>query len=147
MCATSAFAREDLAALAAQQLNALAQKVSTRLGLTLRAGADVRDYVAARCTKEKGAAGLAEACDQIFRALSEYCLQTDARLTGTVTLTAKPEGVQFALNDAAPADLSALLPAEYCYYNQPLLELIRHDLDITEHIDDRALQFALTLQN
>ena len=125
VCATSAFAREDLAALAAQQLNALAQKVSTRLGLTLCAGADVRDYVAARCTKEKGAAGLAEACDQIFRALSEYCLQTDAKLTGTVTLTAKPEGVQFALNDAAPADLSALLPAEYT----GAAEAVRAELD------------------
>ena len=125
VCATSAFAREDLAALAAQQLNALAQKVSARLGLTLCAGADVRDYVAARCTKEKGAAGLAEACDQIFRALSEYCLQTDAKLTGTVTLTAKPEGVQFALNDAAPADLSALLPAEYT----GAAEAVRAELD------------------
>ena len=125
VCATSAFAREDLAALAAQQLNALAQKVSTRLGLTLRAGADVRDYVAARCTKEKGAAGLGEACDEIFRALSEYCLQTDAKLTGTVTLTAKPEGVQFALNDAAPADLSALLPAEYT----GAAEAVRAELD------------------
>ena len=72
VCATSAFAREDLAALAAQQLNALAQKVSARLGLTLSAGADVRDYVAARCSKEKGAAGLAECCDKMFRALSEY---------------------------------------------------------------------------
>ena len=125
VCATSAFAREDLAALAAQQLNALAQKVSVRLGLTLCAGADVRDYVAARCTKEKGAAGLAEACDEIFRALSEYCLQTDAKLTGTVTLTAKPEGVQFALNDAAPADLSALLPAEYT----GAAEAVRAELD------------------
>ena len=125
VCATSAFAREDLAALAAQQLNALAQKVSARLGLTLCAGADVRDYVAARCTKEKGAAGLAEACDEIFRALSEYCLQTDAKLTGTVTLTAKPEGVQFALNDAAPADLSALLPAEYT----GAAEAVRAELD------------------
>ena len=113
VCATSAFAREDLAALAAQQLNALAQKVSARLGLTLSAGADVRDYVAARCTKEKGAAGLAEACDEIFRALSEYCLQTDAKLTGTVTLTAKPEGVWFCLNDQPEQELSALLPAEY----------------------------------
>ena len=113
VCETSTFAREDLAALAAQQLNALAQKVSARLGLTLCAGADVRDYVAAQCSKEKGAAGLAECCDKMFRALSEYCLQTDAKLTGTVTLTATPEGVQFALNDAAPADLSALLPAEY----------------------------------
>ena len=125
VCATSAFAREDLAALAAQQLNALARKVSTRLGLTLCAGADVRDYVAARCTKEKGAAGLGEACDEIFRALSEYCLQTDAKLTGTVTLTAKPEGVQFALNDAAPADLSALLPAEYT----GAAEAVRAELD------------------
>ena len=113
VCATSAFAREDLAALAAQQLNALAQKVSARLGLTLSAGADVRDYVAARCTKEKGAAGLAECCDKMFRALSEYCLQTDAKLTGTVTLTAKPEGVWFSLNGGGEQALSALLPAEY----------------------------------
>ena len=113
VCATSAFAREDLAALAAQQLNALAQKVSARLGLTLSAGADVRDYVAAQCSKEKGAAGLAECCDKMFRALSEYCLQTDAKLTGTVTLTAKPEGVWFCLNDQPEQELSALLPAEY----------------------------------
>ena len=113
VCATSAFARGDLAALAAQQLNALAQKVSARLGLTLSAGADVRDYVAAQCSKEKGAAGLAECCDKMFRALSEYCLQTDAKLTGTVTLTAKPEGVWFCLNDQPEQELSALLPAEY----------------------------------
>ena len=113
VCATSAFAREDLAALAAQQLNALAQKVSARLGLTLCAGADVRDYVASQCSKEKGAAGLAECCDKMFRALSEYCLQTDAKLTGTVTLTAKPEGVWFSLNDQPEQELSALLPAEY----------------------------------
>ena len=125
VCATSAFAREDLAALAAQQLNTLAQKVSTRLGLTLSAGADVRDYVAARCTKEKGATGLAEACDEIFRALSEYCLQTDAKLTGTVTLTAKPEGVWFSLNDQPEQELSALLPAEYT----GAAEAVRAELD------------------
>ena len=125
VCATSAFAREDLAALAAQQLNALAQKVSARLGLTLCAGADVRDYVAARCTKEKGAAGLGEACDEIFRALSEYCLQTDAKLTGTVTLTAKPEGVWFSLNGGGEQELSALLPAEYT----GAAEAVRAELD------------------
>ncbi len=33
--------------------------------------------MAAQCSKEKGAAGLAECCMTIFRALSEYCLQTD----------------------------------------------------------------------
>lgn len=113
VCETASYTREDLAALAAQQLNALAQKIRTRLGLTLSAGADVRDYVAAQCTAQKGAAGLAECCDHIFRALSEYCLQTDETLTGTVTLTAGPEGVLFRLNDGADQPLFDLLPAAY----------------------------------
>ena len=113
VCTTTPFAREDLAALAAQQLNALARKVQTRLGLTLSAGADVRDHVAARCTPEQGAAGLAACCDKIFRALSEYCLQTDKKLTGTVTLIARPDGIDFQLGNAAPARLFDLLPAAY----------------------------------
>ena len=113
VCTTTPFAREDLAALAAQQLNALARKVQTRLGLTLSAVADVRDHVAARCTPEQGAAGLAACCDKIFRALSEYCLQTDKKLTGTVTLTARPDGIDFQLGNAAPARLFDLLPAAY----------------------------------
>ena len=113
VCETASYTREDLAALAAQQLNALAQKIRTRLGLTLSAGADVRDYVAAQCTAQKGAAGLAECCDRIFRALSEYCLQTDETLTGTVTLTARPEGLLFRLNDGPEEPLFDLLPAAY----------------------------------
>ena len=113
VCETASYTREDLAALAAQQLNALAQKIRTRLGLTLAAGADVRDYVAAQCTAQKGAAGLSACTDRIFRALSEYCLQTDETLTGTVTLTAGPEGVQFRLNDSADQPLFDLLPAAY----------------------------------
>lgn len=113
VCETSAFAREALAALAAQQLNALAAKVKTRLGLTLSAGADVRDYVAAQCSPKQGAAGLSACCDKIFRALSEYCLQTDAALTGTITLTAREDGLDFALNDAGPQKLFDLLPTAY----------------------------------
>ena len=113
VCETGAFAREALAALAAQQLNALAAKVKTRLGLTLSAGADVRDYVAAQCSPKQGAAGLSACCDKIFRALSEYCLQTDAALTGTITLTAREDGLDFALNDAGPQKLFDLLPAAY----------------------------------
>ena len=113
VCETSAFAREALAALAAQQLNALAAKVKARLGLTLSAGADVRDYVAARCSPKQGAAGLSACCDKIFRALSEYCLQTDAALTGTITLTAREDGLDFALSDAGPRKLFDLLPAAY----------------------------------
>ncbi len=113
VCETASYTREDLAALAAQQLNALAQKIRTRLGLTLSVGADVRDYVAAQCTAQKGAAGLSACTDRIFRALSEYCLRTDKTLTGTVTLTAGPEGVLFRLNDGADQPLFDLLPAAY----------------------------------
>ena len=113
VCETASYTREDLAALAAQQLNALAQKIHTRLGLTLSAGADVRDYVAAQCTAQKGAAGLAECCDRIFRALSEYCLRTDKTLSGTAALTARPEGLLFRLNDGADQPLFDLLPAAY----------------------------------
>ena len=113
VCETASYTREDLAALAAQQLNALAQKIRTRLGLTLSAGADVRDYVAAQCTAQKGAAGLAECCDRIFRALSEYCLRTDKTLSGTAALTARPEGVLFRLNDGPEEPLFDLLPAAY----------------------------------
>ena len=113
VCETDSYTREDLAALAAQQLNALAQKIRTRLGLTLSAGADVRDYVAAQCTAQKGAAGLSACTDRIFRALSEYCLRIDETLTGTVTLTAGPEGVLFRLNDGADQPLFDLLPAAY----------------------------------
>ena len=113
VCETASYTREDLAALAAQQLNALAQKIRTRLGLTLSAGADVRDYVAAQCTAQKGAAGLSACTDRIFRALSEYCLRTDETLTGTVTLTACPEGLLFRLNDGPEEPLFDLLPAAY----------------------------------
>ena len=125
VCQTVPFTPDALAALAAQQLNALAQRVHSRLGLTLTAGAEVRDYVAAQCSKEKGAEGLADCCERIFRALSEYCLQTDAKLSGTVALTAAPEGLQFALNGAAPADLFSLLPAAYT----GAVEQIRAELD------------------
>ena len=113
VCETASYTRENLAALTAQQLNGLAQKIRTRLGLTLSAGADVRDYVAAQCTAQKGAAGLAECCDRIFRALSEYCLRTDKTLSGTAALTARPEGLLFRLNDGPEEPLFDLLPAAY----------------------------------
>ena len=113
VCETASYTREDLAALAAQQLNALAQKIRTRLGLTLSAGADVRDYVAAQCTAQKGAAGLSACTDHIFRAMSEYCLRTDKTMSGTAALTARPEGLLFRLNDGPEEPLFDLLPAAY----------------------------------
>ena len=125
VCQTAPYTRENLAALAAQQLNALAQKVRLRLGLTLSAGADVRDYVSAQCTPQKGAAGLSACCDRIFKALSEYCLRTEEKLTGTVTLTAAPEGLFFRLNDRPKAPLADLLPAAYT----GALDSIRAEID------------------
>ena len=125
VCQTAPYTRENLAALAAQQLNALAQKVRLRLGLTLLAGADVRDYVSAQCTPQKGAAGLSACCDRIFKALSEYCLRTEEKLTGTVTLTAAPEGLFFRLNDGPKAPLADLLPAAYT----GALDSIRAEID------------------
>ena len=125
VCQTAPYTRENLAALAAQQLNALAQKVRLRLGLTLSAGADVRDYVSAQCTPQKGAAGLSACCDRIFKALSEYCLRTEEKLTGTVTLTAAPEGLFFRLNDGPKAPLADLLPAAYT----DALDSIRAEID------------------
>ena len=113
VCTTQTFTGEDLTSMAAQQLNALAQKISVRLGLKLSAGADVRDFVAAQCSAQKGAAGLAACCDKIFRALSEYCLQTDKKLSGTVALTAEQNDVYFKLGDGEKQPLFALLPAEY----------------------------------
>ena len=74
---------------------------------------NMRDYVAAQCSPKQGAAGLSACCDKIFRALSEYCLQTDAALTGMITLTAREDGLDFALNDAGPQKLFDLLPAAY----------------------------------
>ena len=125
VCQTAPYTRENLAALAAQQLNALAQKVRLRLGLTLSAGADVRDYVSAQCTPQKGAAGLSACCDRIFKALSEYCLRTEEKLTGTVTLTAAPEGLFFRLNDGPKSPLADLLPAAYT----GALDSIRAEID------------------
>ncbi len=113
VCRTGDFAPEDLAALAAQQLNGLAQRVNARLGLTLSAGAQVRDYVAAQFSAQKGVASLGECCSSIFHALSEFCLQTDAKLTGTVTLTVEPEGMYFRLNGEEPRKIEDLLPAGY----------------------------------
>ena len=113
VCATGAYTAESLQKMAAQNLNALAQRVRARLHLTLTAGVEVRDHVAAQCTKAKGAGGLVEECDRIFRALSEYCLMNDLTEPGKVALSTEHGTVTFAVNGGAPASLYDLLPGEY----------------------------------
>ena len=113
VCQTGAFTAESLTALAAQELNALAQKVSARLSLTLSAGADVRDWVAAQCSKREGAAGLSSACERIFRALSEYCLNCEGTAAKAVSVTIQNGKPFYAVDGGEARDLLALLPAEY----------------------------------
>ena len=84
----------------------------------------MRDYVAARCSPKQGAAGLSACCDKIFRALSEYCLQTDAALTGTITLTAREGGLDFASTTPGPRSSSI-----YCRAYTGAVEEIRKELN------------------
>ena len=113
VCQTGAYSPESLQKLAAQCLNKLAQRVSARLHLKLRAGADVRDWVAARHNKAEGAGALASACEEIFRALSEYCLNQDAALSGQVQLLVQQDALYFAVNDLPQQPLASLLPGAY----------------------------------
>ncbi len=112
-CHTEDYTDESLTALAARQLNELSRKVNERLGLTLSAGSAVRDYVASCYSGSRGAAGMADCCDKIFRALSEYCLQTDAFKKGKAELSVADGQIYFAINGAKAAPLFELLPAEY----------------------------------
>ena len=125
VCSTGAYAQESMQKLAAQHLNALAQRVSARLSLTLSAGGDVRDHVAAQCTPVRGAEGIVEQCDKIFRALSEYCLLHDELTSGTVALRMDGDTLTFAINGGQPAPLYALLPGEY----KGALEAVQAELD------------------
>ena len=110
VCQTQPFTAEHLHALAARQINELARRCLRQLKLTLSAGSDVRDYVADSTTQREGAAGLAACCDQIFRALSEYCLRNDSFREGTVALDIKDGVLRFAIDQGQPAPLLDLLP-------------------------------------
>ena len=113
VCRTREFSPESLSALAAQQLNALSQRVLRQLKLTLQAGADVRDYVAAQCTRTEGAAGLSGCCERIFRALSEYCLGQDVLRKGSVALMVERQTLWFSIDGKKKGPLFDLLPAAY----------------------------------
>ena len=110
VCQTRPFTAEHLHAMAAGQLNDLARRCAKQLKLTLTAGTDVRDYVAGRTTPAEGAAGLASCCEEIFRALSEYCLRNDSFRQGSAALTVREGVLYFSVNGGAPAPLLELLP-------------------------------------
>ena len=70
----------------------------------------MRDYVADCTTEREGAAGLAACCDQMFRALSEYCLRNDSFREGTVALDVKDGVLRYSIDQSTPAPLLDLLP-------------------------------------
>ena len=115
VCRTQAFTPEALAAVAARELNWLAQRVRRQCGLALTMGADVRDLLAAQYGKTTGMQAMRDYGDTVYRALAEYVLDADEPpADGTpAALTAVDGKLLLSVNGGAPFDLLALLPQQY----------------------------------
>lgn len=115
ICRTEAFTPEALSAIAARELNELAQKVRKQCGLALRMGADVRDLLAAQYGKTSGMQAMRDYGDCIYRALAEYVLDADpAPAPGTAAVLTVQDGrLMAAVAEGSPFDLLALLPQQY----------------------------------
>ncbi len=113
VCATVPFAAEPLVAIAGVALDDLAARVSANLGFVLQSDDAVRDFVAGQAHLASGANGILAACEKVFRAISEYCLARDVLPEGCMTLSVTEDALFFAMNDAEPELLFALLPAAY----------------------------------
>ncbi len=115
VCKTQAFSPESLAAIAARELNALAQKVRDKCGLTLSMGAALRDLVAAQYGKSGGMAALQQYTDNISRALAEYLLNADTMpKPGTPAVLRVDHGrLMASVGGGVEFDLFALLPQQY----------------------------------
>ena len=115
VCRTQAFTPEALAAVAARELNWLAQRVRKQCGLALTMGADVRDLLAAQYGKTTGMQAMRDYCESAYRALAEYVLDAEEPpADGTpAVLTAVDGKLLLAVNGGEPFDLLALLPQQY----------------------------------
>ncbi len=115
VCRTQAFTPEALAAVAARELNWLAQRVRKQCGLALSMGADVRDLLAAQYGKTTGMQAMRDYCETAYRALAEYVLDAEEPpADGTpAALTAADGKLLLAVNGGEPFDLLALLPQQY----------------------------------
>lgn len=134
ICRTEPFTPESLAAIAARELNFLAQKTRRQCGLALSMGADLRDYLAAQYGKRGGMSAMREFADLLFRALAEYVLSTDtAPADGTpAVLTVQDNRIFAAINGAAPFDLLSLLPQQY----RGDVEAVEDELDRIVGLDE-----------
>ena len=115
ICRTQAFTPESLAAIAARELNHLAQRVKAQCGLVLAMGSDVRDLVAAQYGKTSGMTAMRDYVDSIYRAFAEYVLDADdIPAAGTpAKLTVGGSRLMAAIGSGEPFDLLALLPRQY----------------------------------
>ena len=115
ICRTAPFTPESLNAIAARELNALAQKVRAQCGLALSADGAVRDHLAARYGRANGVDAIQEYADDAYRAIAEYVLDHEEPLpAGTaMRLTAAGGRLMAAVNGGEPFDLLNLLPQQY----------------------------------
>ena len=115
VCRTQAFTPEALAAVAARELNWLAQRVRKQCGLALSMGADVRDLLAAQYGKTTGMQAMRDYCENAYRALAEYVLDAEEPpADGTpAVLTAADGKLLLSVKGGEPFDLLALLPQQY----------------------------------
>ena len=115
ICRTVPFTPEALSAVAARELNELAQRVRKQCGLRLTMDAGVRDLLAAQYGKTNGMQALHDYSETVYRAIAEYVLDAPAApRDGTpATLTAQNGRLMMAVDGAAALDLLALLPQQY----------------------------------
>ena len=115
ICRTQPFTPEALAAVAARELNELAQRVRRQCGLALTMGSDVRDLLAAQYGKTRGMQAMQDYCETLYKAIAEYLLDADSiPADGTpALLTVRDARVYMAVKGGEPMDLLALLPQQY----------------------------------
>lgn len=115
ICRTQPFTPEALAAVAARELNYLAQRVRKQCGLALTMGSDVRDLLASQYGKTSGMQAMRDYGNTVYRAIAEYVLDADTvPADGTpALLSAQNNRLYMTVNGGKPLDLLALLPQQY----------------------------------
>ena len=115
ICRTQPFTPEALAAVAARELNYLAQRVRKQCGLALTMGSDVRDLLASQYGKTSGMQSMRDYGNTVYRAIAEYVLDADSvPADGTpALLSAQNNRLYMTVNSGEPLDLLALLPQQY----------------------------------
>ena len=115
ICRTQPFTPDALAAVAARELNYLAQRVRKQCGLALTMGSDVRDLLASQYGKTSGMQAMRDYGNTVYRAIAEYVLDADSvPADGTpALLSAQNNRLYMTVNGGEPMDLLALLPQQY----------------------------------